>query len=90
LTRWFAPPSLPRVGVAGFVDAAGAWRRLPGASGQSVQIDAGAGLRLRLPGRYATLRVDYGRGLRDGAHAVTVGWQKITGATDLVRTSAVR
>jgi hypothetical protein len=90
LTRWFAPPSLPRVGVAGFVDAAGAWRRLPGASGQSVQIDAGAGLRLRLPGRDATLRVDYGRGLRDGAHAVTVGWQKITGATDLVRTSAVR
>lgn len=87
--RWLAQPSLPRVGAAGFVDASGAWRRLPGARGQSFQIDAGVGLRLRLPGRDATLRVDYGRGLRDGANAVTVGWQRLVGATDLVRNRVV-
>jgi hypothetical protein len=39
-------------------------------------IDAGVGMRVRLPGRDDVLRVDYGHGLRDGANAISVGWQR--------------
>jgi hypothetical protein len=73
--RWFSKPSLLRIGVAAFTDMAKASHRVEAARGKAFQVDAGAGLRLRLPGREATLRVDYGRGLRDGADAVTIGWQ---------------
>jgi hypothetical protein len=38
-------------------------------------VDAGAGVRFRLPSRGETLRIDYAHGLRDGANAVSVGWQ---------------
>jgi len=38
-------------------------------------VDAGAGLRIRIPGISSSLRIDYARGLRDGAHAWTIGWQ---------------
>jgi hypothetical protein len=73
--RWFERPVLIRLAAALFVDAAGATARLSGTGGRASQIDAGGGLRVRLPGGEGTLRVDYARGLRDGADAVTVGWQ---------------
>ena len=37
--------------------------------------DVGIGLRLKVPGANGTLRVDLGYGLRDAAHALTVGWK---------------
>jgi hypothetical protein len=73
--RWLPRPALARIGIATFVDAARA-------SGPLL-VDAGLGVRLRAmplarPGgqsRGGTLRIDYAHGLRDGADAVTVGWQ---------------
>ena len=38
------------------------------------QIDAGVGVRVRIPGE-GTVRVDVARGLSDGAHALSVGWE---------------
>src|SRR5205823_318215 len=43
--------------------------------GGPFQIDAGAGIRLKVPGQKGTFRADFGRGIRDSAHALTVGWQ---------------
>jgi hypothetical protein len=67
--HWLSRPALARVGIAAFVDGASA-------SGP-MQIDAGLGVRLRAAplARAGTLRIDYAHGLRDGADAVTVGWQ---------------
>jgi hypothetical protein len=76
--HWLKRPALARVGLAAFADGASA-------SGP-LQIDAGFGLRLRAPSlfrqsegsgqtRGGTLRIDYAHGLRDGADAVSVGWQ---------------
>ena len=73
--RWFAPVFLARVGVAAFVDAARSTRTLDASADNGLHIDVGMGFRLKLPGRDGALRVDYGRGLRDGQHAVTIGWQ---------------
>lgn len=85
--RWFqglpGRPAVPGVrwGIAAFVDAARTSHRLSdagsddAADGDPLQIDAGAGFRLRFPGRDLVLRVDYARGLRDAAHAVTVGFE---------------
>jgi hypothetical protein len=62
--HWWAPP-LFRVGAAAFVDAARVGVRLfPGAQGD---VDAGAGLRLAVPGTSGTFRADVARGLRDAA-----------------------
>jgi hypothetical protein len=65
--HWLRRPALARIGLAAFVDGARA-------SGP-LQIDAGLGVRLRALPRGGTLRIDYGHGLRDGADAVSVGWQ---------------
>ena len=73
--HWLRRPALVRVGAAAFVDAAAASLRSPGSNGYPFQVDAGAGLRLRMPGIPSTLRIDYARGLRDGAYAWTIGWQ---------------
>jgi hypothetical protein len=77
LQRWIGPPaSLPvRFAIAGFVDVARAARRAPSASGDPFQVDAGIGLRVKVPGQKGALRVDVGRGVRDAAHAITLGWQ---------------
>jgi len=64
-----------RFAVAGFVDIARASRRLPSASGDPFQVDTGVGVRIKGPAQKGTLRVDFGTGLRDGAHALTFGWQ---------------
>ena len=69
--HWWRVGPLP-IGAAIFVDAAHTGRRL---SGPGIgDVDAGAGLRAALPGRAGTLRVDLAHGLRDGRHAVSVGW----------------
>lgn len=73
--RWFDVGPLVRIAVAAFVDAARASHRRDGATRGPTIVDAGMGLRLRLPGHDDVLRVDYGRGLRDGANVVSVGWQ---------------
>ncbi|MGE3508367.1 MAG: C39 family peptidase [Vicinamibacterales bacterium] len=72
---WFAGPALAPVGVAAFVDVAQAWCRPDGADRGPLNVDVGAGVRLRLPGGDAALRVDVGRGLRDGRTVVSAGWQ---------------
>lgn len=73
LQRWMTTPIAP-MAVAGFVDIGRAVHRLPQATGDPFAIDAGAGVRLRVPGVDGVGRLDYARGLRDGAHRVTVGW----------------
>jgi predicted double-glycine peptidase len=72
--HWFEKPLLVRIGVAAFTDVARVWRPLS-STGNPFQVDVGFGLRLRVPGRQGILRVDYGRGIRDGADALTFGWQ---------------
>lgn len=62
------------VAVAGFVDWARAWQGEPGlASFESM--DAGGGLRLGLPGRRGTLRLDLGRPVGGGTWHLSAGWQ---------------
>ena len=74
LQRWITSSPV-RVAVATFVDVARISRRASSAIADPFQIDAGAGIRLKVPGQKGTVRVDVGRGLRDRSHAVTVGWQ---------------
>jgi hypothetical protein len=81
--RWLPQPALIRVGIAAFMDAARARKgtmpsvgdRASGGDDGPLLVDVGVGLRISWPGRNAVLRVDYGRGLRDGANAVSIGWQ---------------
>jgi hypothetical protein len=42
--------------------------------GSVLEIDAGAGLRLRLPGQPGLLRLDLAKGLLDGATSFSAGW----------------
>lgn len=70
--RWLADTTLTPIGVAAFVDAASAARRLS-SSQTAKHVDAGGGLRARLPGLQGTLRLDYARGLDDGANAISIG-----------------
>ena len=72
--RWFDKPLLARVGLAGFVDVARATRRAAG-NASPTHLDVGVGLRLRIPGAVGVLRADVAHGVRDGANAVTFGWQ---------------
>ena len=71
--RWLERPSLVRLGVAGFADVARASRQ-ESAGVTPVQVDVGAGLRIRIPGTPGVLRADLAHGLRDGANALTFGW----------------
>jgi outer membrane translocation and assembly module TamA len=72
--RWFDKPLLARVGLAGFVDIARGSRRASGDESPA-HLDVGAGLRVRIPGTAGVLRADLAHGVRDGANAVTLGWQ---------------
>ena len=65
---------LLRIAPAIFVDLARATRGLP-SSDTRLHYDAGAGIRIALLG-FGVLRADVARGLRDGAMAVSVGWQR--------------
>jgi hypothetical protein len=76
--RWVEKPSLLPFGIAVFLDAARAWHRVaaesPGTANPRLHLDAGAGLRVRLPGGRQAVRLDYAYGLRDGRHVVSAGW----------------
>ncbi|MEO6213422.1 MAG: cysteine peptidase family C39 domain-containing protein [Vicinamibacterales bacterium] len=70
--RWLAPLlRVVRVAPAVFIDAARAQQRLD--QGSAWHIDAGAGVRVSVPGS-GVLRIDVGKGLRDGSAAFSVGW----------------
>jgi hypothetical protein len=73
--HWFARPAVVRMAVAIFADGATAAGRPAYAVGPASQLDAGAGVRLRVPGRSGVFRIDYAHGLRDNANVVSVGWQ---------------
>lgn len=73
--EWSRP--LARVAAVGieaavFADGARGWQMLD-ARLSDYQIDAGAGLRVRLPAGAPTLRFDLARGLRDGHWAFSAG-----------------
>ena len=72
--RWW-PPFLRvmRAAPALFVDAARAERRVD--EGSAWHVDAGAGLRISVPGS-GVLRIDLGKGLRGGSTALSIGWVK--------------
>ena len=75
LQRWIDHGTLVRFGLAAFADAAHATRTF-GNEDPRTQLDVGVGLRLRVPGARGVFRADVAAGIRDGAHAVTVGWQR--------------
>ena len=60
--------------VAAFVDAAAAWHRLRDDGPTPLHTDAGAGIRLHLPGAAGTLRADLARGLRDKGVVFSAAW----------------
>lgn len=72
--RW-SPPILKvvRLAPAAFVDLARADRRL--LPGPAWHADTGVGVRMAIPGS-GVLRVDVGKGLRDGATALSFGWTR--------------
>lgn len=72
--RIWLPPvkQILRVAPAVFVDAARATRRRE--PGDAWHVDGGVGLRIAAGGN--VLRVDVGKGLRDGATAFSVGWSR--------------
>ena len=61
--------------LAAFVDTARAWRRMGDEHRPSWQMDVGTGIRIALPGHGGAARLDVGRGLRDGQHVLSAGWQ---------------
>lgn len=64
------------VSLAGFVDTARAWRRLPSKPGASDWlVDAGIGL--RVPVGTGVIRLDLAHGLRGGGLAASAGWSVI-------------
>ncbi len=73
--RWMGASRPIRFAVAGFADAARAGRGFSGA-GARLQVDVGGGLRIAVPATRGALRIDFAHGLRDGANALTVGWQR--------------
>ena len=74
--HWLRPVArnLLRIAPAVFLDSARATRGL-GSSDRRAHYDAGAGIRIALPGT-GVLRVDVARGLRDGRTVFSVGWQR--------------
>jgi len=60
--------------IAVFADAAQAWRRQGGIGRSHLYVDAGGGLRVRIPGRAEVLRIDLAHGLRGGGAAASVSW----------------
>jgi hypothetical protein len=62
-----------QMGVAFFADVGKAWRPLS-SEPNALQLDVGAGLRLKPIGDRRTLRIDAAWGLRDGEFALSAGW----------------
>lgn len=65
---------VPGVAVAAFTDAARASGRPGRQRASTMFIDAGMGLRLRVPGSAATVRIDVARGVRGGGATVSAAW----------------
>lgn len=73
--RWMRPSrSVVRVAPAAFIDIARATRGLATTDGR-VHVDAGGGVRIALPGT-GVFRLDVAHGLRDGATAFSVGFER--------------
>jgi hypothetical protein len=66
--------SIATIGVAGFVDAAQAWRRGSEGGSSPFHVDIGGGLRVNSPKTGGMIRVDVGYGLRDGDKQLSAGW----------------
>ncbi len=62
------------IGIAGFVDAAKAWRRQTDFATSPLHVDIGGGLRINAPKTGGMVRVDLGYGLRDGDVQLSAGW----------------
>lgn len=72
--RWMTPiKTVVRWAPALFVDTARADWRIE--AGTAWHVDAGAGIRLAVPGSQV-LRIDLAKGLRDGNTVVSVGWTR--------------
>jgi hypothetical protein len=61
--------------IAAFADTARAWHLIDGGPSSLLHTDVGAGVRVVLPGKSGTTRVDVARGLRDGRVVLSAGWQ---------------
>ena len=73
--RWTLLRRLPvRVAPAAFVDVARAARGLD-LGDDRLHVDAGAGLRIGLPGA-GVIRIDVARGLRDGGTVLSAAWDR--------------
>jgi peptidase C39-like protein len=73
--RWLRPRrSVARIAPAIFVDVARATRGMA-TTDERGHVDAGAGVRIALPG-VGVLRLDVAHGLRDGATAFSVGFER--------------
>jgi hypothetical protein len=62
------------ISIAGFVDAARAWRRLDRLDRSPLYVDAGIGVRVAAPGSGGAIRIDLAHGLRDGGTALSASW----------------
>ena len=71
--RWWAT-SRGNIGAALFLDLVSVDRRV--VPGRLRDADIGIGLRAGVPGSSGNIRVDLGRGLRDGAMRVSVGFER--------------
>jgi len=61
--------------LAAFADTARAWHRIGNEEPSPLHTDVGAGMRIALPGKGGTIRVDVARGLRDRRVVLSAGWQ---------------
>jgi hypothetical protein len=71
--RWVQGPMPARFGIALFADLANASHSFNDTA-LPLQVDVGAGLRIKVPAVSRVIRIDFAHGLRDGANAVTAGW----------------
>jgi hypothetical protein len=71
--RWSVVHALPiRIAPAAFVDVARATDGLDAMP--RLEVDAGVGIRVAIPGAAGVMRVDVARGLRDGGTVLSAGW----------------
>jgi hypothetical protein len=70
---WLATKGFLRMGLALFADLGKAWSTLSNEA-SDLQVDVGAGLRLKPIGDRRTLRIDAAWGVRDGEFAISAGW----------------
>ncbi len=71
--RWTGFARVPvRIAPAAFVDLARATNGMD--PGSDLQVDAGAGARVAIPGARGVMRIDVAHGLRDGRTVLSAGW----------------